>query len=328
MMNGNQAPKAAGRSSWVDIGGPVHYLDYGGPAGAPIVVAVHGLGGSALNWAAIAPLLSDRCRVLAPDLAGHGLTKAHGRGTTVSANSRLLDRFIHAVTASPVILMGNSMGGMVSILEAGAAPQAVAGLVLVDAALPFLPALPDPLVAAVFAVYATPGVGRLALSRWRATPVERQVSAILRLCCADVSRVPAHVVEQHVELARRRADFPHVERDFLAAARSVVATAGVARGRSYRRSLASIHVPVLLIHGSDDRLVPVAASRAVASRHPSWSLVVLPGIGHVPQLEAPSETAGAISGWLDGAGWSAARAATHPLADSGGGHHVRADEPA
>src|SRR5690349_10851920 len=127
MSNSSQVPKAAGRSSWVDIGGPVHYLDFGGPAGAPVVVGVHGLGGSALNWSAIAPLLTDRCRVLAPDLAGHGLTEALGRGTTVAANRVLLDRFIHAVTASPVILMGNSMGGMISILEAGAAPQAVAG---------------------------------------------------------------------------------------------------------------------------------------------------------------------------------------------------------
>jgi pimeloyl-ACP methyl ester carboxylesterase len=43
------------RSRWVDLGEPVHYLDFGGPAGCPIVVAVHGLGGSALNWLAIAP---------------------------------------------------------------------------------------------------------------------------------------------------------------------------------------------------------------------------------------------------------------------------------
>ena len=65
-----------GISRWTDIGGPVHYLDFGGPAGAPVIVAVHGLDGCAVNWSALAPLLTSRYRVLAPDLAGHGLTRA------------------------------------------------------------------------------------------------------------------------------------------------------------------------------------------------------------------------------------------------------------
>src|SRR5215468_7607331 len=97
------------RSRWIDVGGPTHYLDYGGPSDGPVVVAVHGLGGSAVNWAAIAPLLTDRCRVLAPDLAGHGLTQSLGRGTTVAANRALLHRFVQSVVGGPVILMGNSM---------------------------------------------------------------------------------------------------------------------------------------------------------------------------------------------------------------------------
>ena len=60
------------RSRWIDLGGPVHYLDFGGPANGPVIVCVHGLGGSSVNWSAIAPLLTDRFRVVAPDLAGHG----------------------------------------------------------------------------------------------------------------------------------------------------------------------------------------------------------------------------------------------------------------
>ena len=74
------APRFGGESRWTDLGGPVHYLDYGGPAGAPVIVAVHGLEGSAVNWSALAPLLTDRYRVLAPDLAGHGFTRSAGRG--------------------------------------------------------------------------------------------------------------------------------------------------------------------------------------------------------------------------------------------------------
>src|SRR4029077_18312620 len=120
-------------SRWADLDGPLHYLafggpadrpgplhcvDCGGPAGVPLIVCVHGLGGSAANWVAVAPLLTGGCRVVAPDLAGHGLTQSRGRGTGVAANRALLHRFLASVAPGPVILMGNSMGGMISLLEA------------------------------------------------------------------------------------------------------------------------------------------------------------------------------------------------------------------
>jgi pimeloyl-ACP methyl ester carboxylesterase len=285
-------------SRFTDLDGPVHYLDYGGPADGPLVIGVHGLGGSCLNWAAVAPLLTGHCRLLAPDLAGHGLTEARGRGTTVAANRVLLHRFVEAFADRPVILMGNSMGGMVALLEAAAAPEAVAGLVLVDAALPLVPTRLDPLVAAAFAAYATPGVGRYVMSRRRAAPAEAQVALVLRMCCVDPDRVPEAVVAQHVAMVRARAGYPDAARDFLAAARSVLSTLGVVRGRAYRRLMASVTAPVLLLHGERDRLVPVQAARAVARRHSDWRMVVLPDAGHVPQLEAPAETARAILDWL------------------------------
>jgi hypothetical protein len=109
-------------SRWVDLDGPVHYLDFGGPASGPTVVCVHGLAGSAVNWSAIAPLLAGTCRMLAVDLPGHGLTRSQRRGTGVPAMHALLHRFIETVPVGRVILCGNSMGGMISLLEASAAP--------------------------------------------------------------------------------------------------------------------------------------------------------------------------------------------------------------
>jgi len=194
-----------GVSRWTDLNGPVRYLDFGGSADGPVIVCVHGLGGSAVNWTAVAPLLTGTCRVLAPDLAGHGLTQSLGRGTDVGSNRALLHQFIMSVTGGPVILMGNSMGGMISLLEASAAPAAVAGLVLVDPALPFVPARPDPFVTAMFAAFLTPGLRHAVQAKRRRQVPAELVSSTLRLCCADSSRVAPEVIARHVEVAVQRA---------------------------------------------------------------------------------------------------------------------------
>jgi pimeloyl-ACP methyl ester carboxylesterase len=68
-------------SRWVDLDGPVHYVDHGGPEHGPLLVCVHGLGGSLVNWLAIAPLLTSTCRVIAIDLAGFGHTRSGARST-------------------------------------------------------------------------------------------------------------------------------------------------------------------------------------------------------------------------------------------------------
>jgi pimeloyl-ACP methyl ester carboxylesterase len=296
------------RSGWIDLDGPVHYLNFGGPARGPLIVGVHGLGGSALNWSAIAPLLTRHCRLIAPDLAGHGLTQSLGRGTDVAANRLLLHRFIGSIARGPVILMGNSMGGMISLLEAGAAPDDVAGLILVDPALPFVPARLDPWAVAMFALYATPGVGRMVMDRRRLSP-EELVATVLSVCCADPSRVTADLVAEHVEQVRERAAFDGARQDFISAMRSVVTTAGDVWNQAYRRGVRSVGCPVLLVHGERDRLVPVSAARSAARANPSWSLVELPGVGHVPQLEAPQECAAAIMEWLGSDGLAAAESA-------------------
>jgi pimeloyl-ACP methyl ester carboxylesterase len=300
---------APGRSRWTDLHGPVRYLDFGGPADGPVIVCVHGLGGSAVNWSAVAPLLTGTYRVMAPDLAGHGLTQSLGRGTDVGSNRALLHRFVMSVTGGPVILMGNSMGGMISLLEASAAPAAVAGLVLVDPALPFVPARPDPLVTAMFAAYLTPGLRRaVEASRRHQVPADA-VSSTLRLCCADPARVAPDVIAQHVEVAVQRTGFPTIEADFAAAMRSVVRTIGYPHGRAYGRRVRSVTCPVLLIHGTADRLVPIKAARAAARANPAWSVREFGGVGHVPQLEVPRDTADAVLTWLGSAGQQAAHAA-------------------
>ena len=174
MVTAGSGPAHQPESRWADLDGPVHYLDYGGPADGPLLVCVHGLGGSALNWAAVAPVLAESCRVVALDLAGFGHTRGGSRSTSVQANQRLLHRFLTEVAGVPAILVGNSMGGLISILQASQRPDTVAGLVLVDPALPpALSARPDPRVFATFAAFLVPVVGRRVLSRRRDAAVGR-----------------------------------------------------------------------------------------------------------------------------------------------------------
>jgi pimeloyl-ACP methyl ester carboxylesterase len=287
-----------GLSRTVDLGGAVHYVDFGGPDGAPTVVLVHGLGGSHLNWDLFAPLIRDRARVLALDLPGFGRSEPGGRRTTVQDNVRVLDRFLAEVAGTPAVLVGNSMGGMISILQTAASPRSVNGLVLLDAAVPGPRRALDPLVAFTFAVYAIPMVGErfLALRRKRSTPL-RQVRDMLQLCGVDPDALPVGTIDRSVDLIDRREDVPAMDKAFLSAARSLLRL--LVDPRRYRAAMASITVPVLMVQGDADRLVPVAAARDIARRHPGWRYLELPGVGHVPQLQVPEQVAGEFLAWLD-----------------------------
>jgi pimeloyl-ACP methyl ester carboxylesterase len=67
---------------------------------------------------------------------------------------------------------------------------------------------------------------------------------------------------------------------------------------------------VLLLHGDQDRLVPIASARVAAEANPTWRFEVAEGVGHVPQLEVPAWTISQILGWLKTDGVAAAYAAS------------------
>jgi pimeloyl-ACP methyl ester carboxylesterase len=286
-----------GESRTVDLGGSVHYVDFGGPDDAPTVVLVHGLGGSHLNWDLFAPLLRPHARVLAVDLPGFGRSEPGDRRTTVQDNVQVLDRFLREVAGTPAVLVGNSMGGMISILQTAASPETVTGLVLLDAAVPGPRRALDPLVAVTFAAYTIPRVGErfLSMRRRRSTPLG-QVRDMLRLCGVDPDALPPHTIDRSIALIEQRQDVPGMDKAFLTAARSVVRL--LIDPRSYRRAMAAITAPVLMVQGDQDRLVPVAAARDIAARQPTWQYLELPGVGHVPQLQVPDQVATEVISWL------------------------------
>jgi pimeloyl-ACP methyl ester carboxylesterase len=276
----------------------VHHVDFGGGPDGPDVVLVHGLGGSHLNWDLLAPLLTPHARVLALDLPGFGMSAPTGRPATIHSNIAVLARFVRERCDGPAVLVGNSMGGLICVLLAARAPELMRGLVLLDPALP-APArvLRSPSTAVTLALHALPGVGEL-LRRWRRQRIgaAATVRETFDLCGVDVAALPADLAERSVALVDRRSDIAGTDRAFLSASRSLAWT--LARSRTYEKAMASITVPVLLLHGDRDRLVPVEAARATARRHRGWTYVELAGAGHLPQLQVPSEVARHVTAWL------------------------------
>jgi pimeloyl-ACP methyl ester carboxylesterase len=287
----------SGASRHTDIDGPVHYMDFGGPPDAPPMVLVHGLGGSHLDWNLLAPRLTDRFRVTAPDLLGHGLTRPDHRVPTVPANAALVNDFIAAVAGEPVVLVGNSMGGLIAARQAAAHPETVSRLVLIDPALPLAAtSRPEVVAAMTLGRLALPLLGRTVLRLGRRGTARDQVRQTFVRCCVDPSRVPDSLVTATAELIELRAGMAGADDAFLAAAASLLGING--NRRKAWAALHDIQAPVLLVHGERDRLVSVGSAREAARRLPQWTVDVLPGLGHLPQIEAPDRVASRILSWV------------------------------
>jgi pimeloyl-ACP methyl ester carboxylesterase len=279
------------------LGGPVHYVDYGGQG--PTLLLIHGLGGSTLNWLDVAPRLAGRNRVFAIDLVGFGHTPAAARKSDLDTNRALIDAFLAEVVREPAILVGNSMGGLLCLLEAATAPDRVRALVLVN------PALPKPLGlrldrigGAFIASFALPRVGERWLRR-RAARLgpEGTVREVLAMVDLPESKMSPKTFEAHVDLVRQRASMPWAERSLVEAARSLLVF--LARPKHLYGVVEEIRAPVLLIHGHKDRLVPMTAAHAMHKARPDWTFRDLKDIGHVPMLEVPDEFVTIVQTWLD-----------------------------
>ena len=282
-------------SRYVDLGdGPVHVADLGG-SGSP-VVCLHGLGGSYVNWVAAAPYLTRLGQVLALDLPGFGLSPPAGRSATVSGARYSLGRYLETL-GQPVTLIANSMGGAVAVRQAAEYPETVDRLVLVSPASPRVAGVAlDPLVKALFAGYALPGVARVLVAGRRVAVDPAVISRwVLELCLARPERVAPDVFAQHVEVAGRRQHLPGVDGAFIEAARSVVAE--VARRVPYDGRVAAISCPTLVIHGRQDRLVRPESSLRLAALRPDWDVRILEDVGHVAMLEVPATFGTLVHRW-------------------------------
>src|SRR4051812_45953441 len=278
-----------------DLDGPTHVVRFGGPGDAPRAVLVHGAGGSVLDWLPLAPELRHRLDLYALDLPGSGRSPLAGRSTSLEAGTALLDRLVRDVVGEPVLLVGNSLGGIASLAYAARHPAQVTGVVLLDATQP-LGRGGDPRVAAALLAALLPLLPRRVLAAQRErTDAEQQVRDNLRRAFGDDGAVPADLVATMA--AQRREQGREQDEAFVSVARSIVRL--LARPWRHRRLFRSVEAPVLMIHGEADPIIPVRWARTSAAANPGWRFHTLPGVGHMPQAERPELVAKLVHEWLD-----------------------------
>jgi pimeloyl-ACP methyl ester carboxylesterase len=196
-----------------------------------------------------------------------------------------------------VHLLGNSFGGAVALTVAARRPELVRTLTLVSPAMPDL--RPDPrrvsdprLVLALL-----PLVGKWARAELAAMDPRGRAEQVVRLCFGDPSLAPEHRVAEAAAEFAARARLAWAQEAAERTGKAMVA--GWLRGESLWSVASRVQAPTLVVWGERDRLVaPRLAARTAAAIRGS-RLMVLPGVGHVAQIEAPEAVARAVAGMWD-----------------------------
>jgi pimeloyl-ACP methyl ester carboxylesterase len=246
---------------------------------------VHGLGGSATNWTDLMGLLRDRVDGEALDLPGFGFSPPPEDGDfSPEGHARTVVALLEHRDRGPVHLFGNSLGGAVATLVAARRPDLVRTLTLVSPAMPDLRPRRHTLPMALMWL---PVFGEAAQRYLTGLPPEKRMEGILELCFADPTAVPEPRRIETIEEIRRRNGLPYAGDAALASLRGLVSAYVAPTTRSPWAAARQITVPTLVLYGREDRLVRWRQSRRAARTYPGARVVVLPGCGHVAQMERP-----------------------------------------
>lgn len=279
--------------SQIDVDGPVNMVSHGG-SGAPILL-IHGLGGSHVNWEAVAKPLSEYGAVTAIDLIGFGRTPLADRSASVQSQRDMVIEYLRTHADAPATLVGNSLGGLVSLLVARKAPELVDSLVLVDAALPTVRLRFDPTVIKGLIRPLVPVIGARAYEKAMEDP-EAYMDEMGKILFVDPTRMPAEARKAGLEMAAERATMPWVSQAFSEAAKSMFGV--LLKRKSFAVDIKAIEVSALILQGDKDRLVDVESARWLSALRPDWKLEIFEDVGHVPMLEVPAQFLEVVGSWL------------------------------
>ena len=166
---------------------------------------VHGLGGASTNFTDLADLLSPYLAGEALDLPGFGRSgPSPEREYSIAAHTRLVIRYLEQAERGPVHLVGNSMGGAISIQVAATRPDLVRTLTLVSPAVPDI--RPHKSSDLLVPLMLMPGIGMRALARLEGYPPERRAQAVIELCFAHPELVPPNRLAEAAEEVTYRRD--------------------------------------------------------------------------------------------------------------------------
>jgi len=251
----------------------VRYRDSGGTG--PAVLLLHGIGGSLELWSAQFVDANQGMRLIALDLPGHGLSDFGPQPFAPKTFAAFAWRVADALGLGRIHLAGNSMGGAICVQMQAQQPARVQ-TVLLAAAATLGRDCPMP-----FRLMTLPVLGTL-MSRAGPMAVTQQIQALFG---------PSFVVTDDLrKTIERNVMRPGAQAAFLATLRQMTDLGGqrAALVTDAHTALASVSVPVLMLHGRQDRVLPFAHSERAHKLTPASRLQLVDDCGHTPQLEQPA----------------------------------------
>jgi pimeloyl-ACP methyl ester carboxylesterase len=272
-------------SQFIKINGvDVHYKKYGD--GEPVFILLHGFGASLFSWREVTTSLAEIGTVIAYDRPAFGLTERPMEWEGESPYSQdsqveLVIGLMDAMGIEKAILVGNSAGGTISMLTALKYPERVQSLILVDPAVYAgggAPAWIRPLLG-------TPQMRRL--GPLFARQIQVRGPEIIETAWHDPDKLTPEIVEGYQKPLQ-------IENWDKALWELTISS----RESGLAERLAELALPILVITGDDDRIVPTEQSIRLGGEIPNAQLVVIPQCGHVPQEECPAQFMQAITDFL------------------------------
>lgn len=276
-------------SRFTDVDGiTVHYKETGQGAGLPLML-LHGFAASTYSWREVMePLAQDR-RVIAFDRPAFGLTERPMPGDfpndvnpyTAAAQTDLTVGLMDELGVDQAVLVGNSAGGAIAAYTALRHPERVKALVLVDAA--------------IYSGGGSPGWVRPLLTSPQARRIGPLLVRNIRDWGYEFGQSAWHDPSKFTDEIWANYSKPLQVENWD---RALYELTQASRPLGLDQRLQELGVPVLVITGDDDRIVPTEQSIRLAGEIPGAELVVIPNCGHVPQEECPAEFLAAVEAFL------------------------------